>query len=116
MKPSLFLFLFAATCFQCIAQQADEPVNQYLKDLFESPEIGPDFQERWEPSSTEEYSTDRNDPNGGYLFRFQLQFEGSGDTLAFIASDRFGDLRHDAPSWFVYQKTSEDGWQEIGRN
>jgi len=58
----------------------------------------------------------KDDPNGGYLFRFSLQFEGSNQVFAFLGSDRFGDPKRGFVLWNVYQQKENGQWIEIARN
>jgi hypothetical protein len=104
------MLLSSAAC-QCRAEDLSQPINQFVKRLFQGAEIQTDFREMW--TGTPEASPSRRDPNGGYLFRFQLQFEGSNDTLLFIASDRFGDVRRNTPAWSVYQSTQQNPWRLV---
>lgn len=111
MKHLVYILLSNLTTCFCGAADLSLPTNQFLNELFKNPEIRTDFREMW--TTTPEASPSRRDPSGGYLFRFQLQFEGNNDTLVFIASDRFGDVRRDAPAWSIYQSTQQNSWRLV---
>lgn len=111
MKHLIVTLLLGSAACQCRAEDFSQPINLFVKRLFQGTEIQADFREMW--ISTPEASPSRRDPNGGYLFRFQLQFEGGNDTLVFVASDRFGDVRRDAPAWSIYQRTQQNSWRLV---
>lgn len=58
----------------------------------------------------------RNDPNGGYLFRFELKFESGNDSLLFVATDRSGEISRGRPAWYVYRKQPRSAWKQIAIN
>lgn len=111
MKHFTCLLLFAFTARLCVATDLSVPIHLFVRDLFENPETRIDFREMW--TGTPNASGRRADPNGGYLFRFTLQFEGSDDLLVFLATDRFGDLPRSLPSWSIFQETSENSWKML---
>lgn len=113
MKYFTYILLFAVSSCHAMAEDLSKPVNLYLKTLFNDPEIRPDFRDYW--TGSPDGTSARDDPNGGYLFRFDLRFEESDDVLAFVATDRFG-VGRESPPWAIYQKTTAGQWREIGRN
>ena len=116
MEHRTLIVVVLLSCYQCVLADLSQPVNSFVRGIFENPDLSSDFKGRWNASSWEQYNATRNDPNGGYLFRFPLQFEGSEDTLLFIATDRFGIVRNDSPAWFIYQRSSDGGWEKIAAN
>ena len=82
-----FLVISVSLCFaQLSAAEQDwsEATQRFVGELFESP----DFVERWRPVIWEQASVGRPDPNGGYLFRFELKFDEES-TFLFLGTDRF---------------------------
>lgn len=96
-----------------MAEDLSKPTNIYLEKLFQDPEIKSDFRNYW--TGSPDGTSARDDPNGGYLFRFDFRFEESNEVLAFVATDRFG-VGRESLSWSIYQKTPAGQWREIGRN
>lgn len=113
MKFIIHIMLLAASFCHAVAEDLSKPINLYLKSLFQDPEIKSDFRNYW--TGSPDGTSAREDPNGGYLFRFDFRFEESNDVLAFVATDRFG-VGRESPPWAIYQKTPAGQWQEIGRN
>jgi hypothetical protein len=111
MKKLILTLFVSSASYQCGAEDLSQPINLFVTRLFQDPGIRNEFREMW--TSTPEASPSRKDPNGGLLFRFQLQFEGSDDTLVFLASDRFGDVRRDAPEWSIYQSIQHNSWSLV---
>jgi hypothetical protein len=96
-----------------MAEDLSFPIKEFVKDLFENPEIQPDFHDFW--TGSPDSSSARRDPNGGYLFRFEFKFEEADDRLLFVATDRFG-VGRESPPWKIYHKKPERDWQQIDRN
>lgn len=111
MKSLILILLVSSASYQCRAENLSQPINLFVTRLFQDPGIRNEFREMW--TSTPDASPSRNDPNGGFLFRVQLRFEGSDDTLVFLASDRFGDVRRDAPAWSIYQSMENNSWRLV---
>lgn len=107
MKRLLSILLLGMMSGPGLAEDLSQPVNHYIKDRLE---VREGFQEVWKAVYWGDYSSERNDPNGGYLYRFQYQFKGAKDTLVFVASDRDGSPRHDLLAWSIYQKTPQNEW------
>lgn len=100
------LVISVALCFAQLsaAEQAwNEATQRFVGELFESP----DFVERWRPVVWELGNSGRPDPNGGYLFRFELKF-GEESTFLFLGTDRFA-----GPSWSVYRSDQQGGVERI---
>jgi hypothetical protein len=112
----LFIVMLGSINGRCVAETLPQPVDQFVGGLFESPEILPDFRERWNAIAWEFVSMERRDPNGGYLFRFSFAFNSSEDTFVFVATDRFGDVGRNAPAWTIYQKLPSSQWRKIAEN
>lgn len=111
MKSLILTLLVSSASYQCRAEDLSQPINLFVTRLFQDPGIRNEFREMW--TSTPDASPSRKDPNGGFLFRVQLRFEGSDDTLVFLASDRFGDVRRDAPAWSIYQSMEHNSWSLV---
>lgn len=111
MKSLILILLVSSASYQCRAENLSQPTNLFVTRLFQDPGIRNEFREMW--TSTPDASPSRKDPNGGFLFRVQLRFEGSDDTLVFLASDRFGDVRRDAPAWSIYQSMEHNSWRLV---
>jgi hypothetical protein len=113
MKYFIYIFLLAASFCHAMAEDLSNPTNLYLEALFQDPEIKSDFRNYW--TGSPDGTSAREDPNGGYLFRFDFRFEEGNDVLAFVATDRFG-VGRESPPWAIYQKTPAGQWREIGKN
>lgn len=111
MKSLIITLLVSSASYQCRAEDLSQPINLFVTRLFQDPGIRNEFREMW--TSTPDASPSRKDPDGGFLFRVQLRFEGSDDTLVFLASDRFGDVRRDAPAWSIYQSMEHNSWSLV---
>lgn len=100
------LVIGVALCFARLSaaeQDWNEATQRFVSELFESP----DFVERWRPVAWEQASSERTDPNGGYLFRFELKFDEES-TFLFLGTDRFA-----GPSWSVYRSDQHGGVERI---
>lgn len=113
MKRFIIILLFGLNTWRCMAEDLTFPTNQFVKNLFENPEIQPDLHNYWDGSP--DGTSARDDPNGGYLFRFEFQFKDGTDRFAFISTDRFG-VGHESPPWSIFQKNQEGRWLKIAQN
>lgn len=109
MKKILVMAFAVLFYAQSEASDSGDVLAAYVQTLF----ADEDFRERWNPVLWESHSSLRNDPNGGYLFHFTLDFGTSSKVYHFTSSDRFGDPRGQAPAWNIYTKSEDDSWHEI---
>lgn len=106
----VFIILY---CLLVATRLSAEDISPAVKTFVQEMLDTPDFRERWKAVSWEEHNILRNDPNGGYLFRFELKFERAKDSLLFVATDRNGDIRGGCPVWYVYRKQPGSDWKKI---
>lgn len=93
----IVLMLLNSAHLLAAEQEWDTATRKFVAELFESP----DFVERWRPVMWEQSSSERNDPNGGYIFRFAVEFDEESSFL-FVGTDRFA-----GPSWSVYSSDQQ---------
>lgn len=109
MKIAYFILVCLMGLTRALAEETSPAVKSFVQEMLATP----DFQERWKAVLWEEHNILRNDPNGGYLFRFELKFDANKDRLLFIATDRFGDVRGGCPVWYIYRKQPGSDWKRI---
>lgn len=106
MKLTARILLFASLLLEVSAEDLSVPTKIYANKLLLSEGI----RNYWTGST--DGTSARDDPNGGYLFRFEFHFETSNDVFAFLATNQLGS-RHDIVSWTIYQKMPAGQWKEI---
>lgn len=117
MKTAFLTILtFVLSTLVSMASGFPEAVNAYVRELFFGDDFRDDFRERWRPVMWESYSSQRNDPNGGYVFRFTLSFSPDEKALAFVGTDRFGGGKPAMLAWNIYMRSEDGEWQKIAES
>jgi hypothetical protein len=104
MKKTIIIIMLALISTWSVASEISGAVAAYVHELFAAEY----FRGLWKMSGFP-----RNDPNGGYLFRFELTFTTQEQRLEFIASDRFGETNRGIAWWNIYKMSAEGQWSKI---